>query len=149
MGLQSRTRLSDWSDLRPSPLKAKSWHWFSVRRGPLMSSSYSLPLGGKQEGPHTAGISYAKAKTRRLFLSQHWSVSRLFRRCSDGWVVQDFFPLWLSLLWAHHSRNQPSFLFHCVLVWWWLIPRGMLIPNWQELCIQGQILLAVGEGEYL
>ena len=36
-----------------------------------MSSSHSLPLGGKQEGPHGAGMSYAKAKTLSVFLSQH------------------------------------------------------------------------------
>lgn len=110
--------------------------WFTLKRGPLCVVILTAP-GGQE-----AGSCYCWPL---LCQSQNadW-VRGLPRRFGDWWVVQDFFPLWLSLIWAHHSRNQPSFLFHCVWVQWWLIPRGMFIPNWQELCIQGHILLTVG-----
>lgn len=100
-----------------------------IGRGPLILS-YSLPLGGKQEGPHTAGISYAKAKTMRVF----WASIRASEDFSEGSVMGEWCRISSHCGWAcsgqfHHSRNQPSFLFHCVLVWWWLPLRGMFIPK--------------------
>lgn len=126
------------------PTKSKNLGTDSLWGGPLDIIIIFTAPGRQAGGPHTAGISYAKAKTMRGFPEPALEHQKTFQKV-QWWVSgAGFLPCGWAC-WAHHSRNQPSFLFHCVLVWWWLI-LGMFIPNWQELCIQGQILFSSGGG---
>lgn len=93
-------------------LQGKSRRLIHLEEGTPVTS-YSQPLEGKR-----VLILFTSSMLKSKCQVFSWASIREPENFLEGSVIGEwcrFLPLWLSLIWAHHSRNQPASYF---IVYW-------------------------------
>lgn len=82
--------------------------WFTLRRGVLCDIHTAL------EGQERVLVLFASSMLKSKCWVFSWASIREPENFSKGSVIGEwcrFLSLWLSLIWPHHSRNQPASYF--------------------------------------